>query len=65
MPSYASFSCQWPLPLNASLSRGPQVAVTARGGIMGVNHVAHLGGAAAGLLLVFLARVPPAPCLIS
>jgi len=33
-----------------------EVAVTSRGGIVGVNHVAHLGGAAAGLLLAFIIR---------
>jgi membrane associated rhomboid family serine protease len=34
-----------------------EVAVTAGGGIAGVNHVAHLGGAAAGLLMVMCLRI--------
>jgi len=34
-----------------------EVAVTAQGGIAGVNHVAHLGGAAAGVAVVLVLRL--------
>eukprot|EP00288_Rhodomonas_lens_P013550 CAMPEP_0177696604 /NCGR_PEP_ID=MMETSP0484_2-20121128/4066_1 /TAXON_ID=354590 /ORGANISM="Rhodomonas lens, Strain RHODO" /LENGTH=200 /DNA_ID=CAMNT_0019207581 /DNA_START=360 /DNA_END=962 /DNA_ORIENTATION=- len=34
-----------------------EVAITAKGGIMGVNHVAHLGGAVAGVAIVLILRL--------